>query len=52
MKPDLSSVLGLPNLGIPYKKNLGFIRIFGRSVLDKVMKAILPQKRIDLNKKA
>ena len=54
VKPGLSSLLGLPDLGtpLPYKKNLGFIRIFGKSALDKVMKAILSQKRSDLNKKA
>ena len=52
MKPGLSSLLGLLDLGMPYKKNLGFIRIFGKSILDKVTKAILSQKRSDLNKKA
>lgn len=48
MKPGLSSLLGLPDLGIPYRKNLGFIRIFGKLVLDKIMKSILSPKRSDL----
>ena len=47
---SLSSLLGFPDLGMLYK-NLGIIQIFGKSVLDKVMKAILSQKRSDLKKK-